>query len=94
EKWMISVAALEHNHLNSPSKSRHLRGHKRIDTATKKNVLVNDKAGIRMCKTYGALAVEGGGYESLPYVEKILRNMLLQRIVISAVISRNRYVNN
>ncbi|KAI3855487.1 hypothetical protein MKX03_004344, partial [Papaver bracteatum] len=76
EKWMISVVALEHNHLNSPSKSRHLRGHKSIDTATKKKVLVNDKAGIRMCNIYGALAVEGGGYESLPYDEKTLRNMV------------------
>ncbi|KAI3834479.1 hypothetical protein MKW92_037247, partial [Papaver armeniacum] len=56
EKWMISVVTLEHNHLNSPSKSRHLRGHKRIDTATKKKVLVNDKAGIRMCNIFGALA--------------------------------------
>ncbi|KAI3967530.1 hypothetical protein MKW92_009230 [Papaver armeniacum] len=76
DKWMISVVALQHNHLNSPSKARHLRGHKRINTATKKKVFSNDKAGIRMCKIYGALAVEGGGYENLPYDEKTLRNMV------------------
>ncbi|KAI3830775.1 hypothetical protein MKW92_038141, partial [Papaver armeniacum] len=58
DKWMISVVALQHNHLNSPSKARHLRGHKRINTATKKKVFSNDKAEIRMCKIYGALAVE------------------------------------
>ncbi|XP_026429224.1 protein FAR1-RELATED SEQUENCE 8-like [Papaver somniferum] len=71
DKWMINVVSLQHNHLNSPSKDRHLRGHKRINTATKKRVLLNDKGGIRMCKTYGELAVEGGGYENLPYDEKL-----------------------
>ncbi|KAI3905277.1 hypothetical protein MKW92_043177, partial [Papaver armeniacum] len=66
DKWMISVVSLQHNHLNNPSKARYVRGHKIINTTTKKRVLSNDKAGIWMCKTYGALAVEGGGYEKLP----------------------------
>ncbi|KAI3864027.1 hypothetical protein MKW98_031619 [Papaver atlanticum] len=82
DKWMISVVSLQHNHLNSPSKARYLRGHKRINTATKKRVLSSDKAGIRMCKIYGALTVEGGGYENLSYDEKTLRNMIAREKVL------------
>ncbi|XP_040988971.1 protein FAR1-RELATED SEQUENCE 5-like [Juglans microcarpa x Juglans regia] len=47
-----------------------------IDDSVKRQLDINDKAGIGMAKSFNALVVEAGGFEKLPFIEKDARNYI------------------
>ncbi|GJZ52754.1 FAR-RED impaired response 1-like protein, partial [Tanacetum coccineum] len=73
---VISRIFLEHNHALSPSKSRYIWSHKKMDTYTKRRLELNDYAGIPLNKNFHSLVVEAKGYENLPFGERECRNYI------------------
>ncbi|KAF5475877.1 hypothetical protein F2P56_007636, partial [Juglans regia] len=47
-----------------------------IDDSVKRQLDINNKAGICMAKSFNALVVEAGGFEKLPFIEKDARNYI------------------
>uniref|UniRef100_A0A8I6YF02 Protein FAR1-RELATED SEQUENCE n=1 Tax=Hordeum vulgare subsp. vulgare TaxID=112509 RepID=A0A8I6YF02_HORVV len=76
DKFCISSVTVGHNHPISPSKSRFLRCHKKLDLHAKRTLELNDQAGIRMNKNFGSLVMQAGGYDKLQFGEKECRNYL------------------
>ncbi|KAM0850334.1 hypothetical protein ACQ4PT_053177 [Festuca glaucescens] len=76
EKFCITSVTLDHNHPTSPSKSRFLRCHKKLDLDAKRRLELNDQAGTRINKNSGSLAIQVGGYDKLEFGEKECRNYL------------------
>nr|BBF89878.1 transposon protein-like [Oryza sativa f. spontanea] len=76
EKFCISTLTLDHNHVVSPSKARHLRCHKKLDLQAKRRLELNDQARIRINKNFSSLVMQAGGYENLQFGEKECRNYL------------------
>ncbi|VFQ87537.1 unnamed protein product [Cuscuta campestris] len=74
--WKISVVQLLHNHDLSPTKSRIYRCNRSVPASVKKQLEVNDKAGIPLHKSFQAAVVEAGGYEELGFIEKDCRNYI------------------
>ena len=73
-KWVIGNLFLEHNHAVSPSKSRYYRCNHSISPYVKKQLEINEEAGIKMAQSFKFIVVEAGGYESVPFLEKDARN--------------------
>nr|GEU53244.1 hypothetical protein [Tanacetum cinerariifolium] len=63
----------KHNHALSPSKSRYIRSHKKMDTYTKWRLELNDYV---LNKHFHSLVVEAKGYENLPFSERECRNYI------------------
>ncbi|VFQ98730.1 unnamed protein product [Cuscuta campestris] len=74
--WKISVVQLLHNHGLSPTKSRIYRCNRSVPASVKKQLEVNEKAGIPLHKSFQAAVVEAGGYEELGFIEKDCRNYI------------------
>ncbi|KAF5471958.1 hypothetical protein F2P56_008715, partial [Juglans regia] len=75
--WVLTTAENTHNHGTvSPQKSRFFRSHKCLDEYSKRMLDLNDRAGIRMNKNFGALVVDAGGFENLEFQEKDCRNYI------------------
>ncbi|VFR01855.1 unnamed protein product [Cuscuta campestris] len=74
--WKISVVQLLHNHDLSPIKSRIYRCNRSVPASVKKQLEVNDKAGIPLHKSFQVVVVEAGGYEELGFIEKDCRNYI------------------
>ncbi|XP_062167484.1 uncharacterized protein LOC133873717 [Alnus glutinosa] len=68
----VTSVSTKHNHDLSPDKARYFRCNKNLDFTGKRKLLINDRAGICMSKSYNSLAVEAGGYEHLAFGEKRL----------------------
>jgi len=66
-KWYVTSICTNHNHDLSPSKARYFKSHKNLDSHVKRKLLINDRAGITMSKSFNSLAVEAGGYEHLQF---------------------------
>ncbi|GFY92815.1 FAR1-related sequence 6 [Actinidia rufa] len=75
-KWRLNKVILEHNHVNSPGKSRFYKSYRVLDEHVKRKLELNDKAGIKLHKTYDSLQIEAGGHENLPFLRKDCRNHL------------------
>jgi hypothetical protein len=75
-KWYVTNVSAKHNHDLSPGKARYFRCNKNLDSTAKRKLLINDRAGISMSKSYNSLAVEAGGYEHLEFGEKDCRNFI------------------
>ncbi|XP_047337802.1 protein FAR1-RELATED SEQUENCE 5-like [Impatiens glandulifera] len=75
-EFEITSVYLEHNHILSPGKSRHIRSHKVLDSIAKRRLEVNDVAGIPLSKTFQSIVVEVGGYENLNFDERSCRNFI------------------
>ncbi|KAG5547270.1 hypothetical protein RHGRI_013070 [Rhododendron griersonianum] len=71
-KWRLNRVALEHNHENSPGKSRFHKSYQVLDEHVKKN----DKAEIKLHKTNDSLQIQAGGHENLPFLPKDCRSHL------------------
>ncbi|XP_052197225.1 protein FAR1-RELATED SEQUENCE 5-like [Diospyros lotus] len=69
---------LEHNHKTSPTKSRLYRRNRQLSEHVKRQLEVNDIAGIPLHKSFNSAVVEAGGYENLTFVEKDCRNYIDQ----------------
>ncbi|OAY74017.1 Protein FAR-RED ELONGATED HYPOCOTYL 3 [Ananas comosus] len=55
---VISKITLEHNHTLSPYKSRFFSCNRVIDTSVKRRLDLNDRAGIRLNKSFNSIVVE------------------------------------
>ena len=62
-KWRILSFIESHNHDLSPSKSRHFAAFRYISTNTRRRLLINDNAGVRINSSIKASIFEAGGYE-------------------------------
>uniref|UniRef100_A0A2N9IGD9 SWIM-type domain-containing protein n=1 Tax=Fagus sylvatica TaxID=28930 RepID=A0A2N9IGD9_FAGSY len=76
KKWRILSFIEDHNHDLSPSKSRHFAAFRHISTDTKRRLLINDNAGIRINSSIKASVVEAGGYKNVTYNQRDVRNFL------------------
>ncbi|KAF5445781.1 hypothetical protein F2P56_034805 [Juglans regia] len=75
--WVMTTVEIAHNHSTvSPQKSRFFRSHKCLDEYSQRMLDLNDRAGIRMNKNFGALVVDAGGFENLDFQEKDCRNFI------------------
>ncbi|KAK1276054.1 Protein FAR1-RELATED SEQUENCE 5 [Acorus gramineus] len=75
-KWVLDLLVLEHNHEVDPKLSRFHICHRALTAHVMKQLAINDAAGLPPCKTFDALAYEGGGYNNLPYTEQDCWNYL------------------
>uniref|UniRef100_A0A2N9ETA1 Protein FAR1-RELATED SEQUENCE n=2 Tax=Fagus sylvatica TaxID=28930 RepID=A0A2N9ETA1_FAGSY len=76
KKWRILSFIEDHNHELSPSKSRHFAAFRHISTDTRRRLLINDNAGVRINSSIKASVVEAGGYENMTYNQRDVRNFL------------------
>uniref|UniRef100_A0A2N9ESW5 Uncharacterized protein n=1 Tax=Fagus sylvatica TaxID=28930 RepID=A0A2N9ESW5_FAGSY len=75
-KWRILSFIENHNHDLSPSKSRHFAAFRHISTDTRRRLLINDNAGVRINSSIKSAIVEAGGYKNVTYNPKDVRNFL------------------
>ncbi|CAL9007765.1 unnamed protein product [Prunus brigantina] len=75
-RWQINSIKLDHNHDMSPTKARYFRCHRTISSDMKRRIELNDRAGIRLNKSYNSLVVEVGGHENISFLEKDCRNYI------------------
>jgi hypothetical protein len=76
QKWRILSFIENHNHDLSPSKSRHFAAFRHISTDTRRRLLINDNADVRVNSSIKFSIVEAGGYENVTYNQKDVRNFL------------------
>lgn len=76
EKWRLNKVALEHNHVNSLGKSRFYKSYRVLDEHVKRKLELNDKAGIKLHKTYDSLQIESGVHDNLTLLPKDCQNHL------------------
>ncbi|KAK1581752.1 hypothetical protein Q3G72_008723 [Acer saccharum] len=75
--WMIRSIELEHNHkLSTPGKVRYFKTNRAIDPHVKRQLEVNNRAGMRPNKSYNSFVVKAGGHDNLSFLEKDCRNYL------------------
>ncbi|XP_057493375.1 protein FAR1-RELATED SEQUENCE 5-like isoform X2 [Actinidia eriantha] len=75
-KFNLNRVILDHNHEQSPGKARYFKSNRVLDEHVKRRLELNDKAGIKMHKSYDLLQIEAGGRDKLPYLNKDCRNYL------------------
>ena len=75
-KWKILGFIENHNHDLSLSKSRHFAAFRHISTDTRRRLLINDNAGVRVNSSIKSAIVEARGYENVTYNQKDVRNFL------------------
>uniref|UniRef100_A0A2N9GC95 Protein FAR1-RELATED SEQUENCE n=1 Tax=Fagus sylvatica TaxID=28930 RepID=A0A2N9GC95_FAGSY len=80
KKWRILSFIEDHNHDLSPSKSRHFAAFRHISTDTRRRLLINDNAGVRINSSIKASVVEAGGYENVTYNQRDVRNFLEKEV--------------
>jgi hypothetical protein len=66
-KWRILGFIENHNHDLSPSKSRYFAAFRHISTDTRRRLLINDNAGVRVNSSIKSSIFEAGGYENVTY---------------------------
>ncbi|XP_022841930.1 protein FAR1-RELATED SEQUENCE 5-like [Olea europaea var. sylvestris] len=76
--WRINAVNLDHNHETSPSKSRLYRCNRHLSAHVKRQLQVNDLAGIPLHKSYNSVVVEADRYENMTCIEKDCRNYIEQ----------------
>ncbi|XP_022873511.1 protein FAR1-RELATED SEQUENCE 5-like [Olea europaea var. sylvestris] len=74
--WRINIVHLEHNHKTSPLKSRLCRCNREISARVRRQLEINDVAGIPLHKSFNSAMVEAGGYENIMCIEKDCRNFI------------------
>ncbi|XP_041026911.1 uncharacterized protein LOC121267104 [Juglans microcarpa x Juglans regia] len=72
----ITTVQNSHNNRLSPRKTRFFRCNRAIADSVKRQLDINDKAGISMTKSFNALAVKAGGFENLKFIEKDTQNYI------------------
>jgi hypothetical protein len=75
-KWRILGFIENHNHDLSPSKFRHFAVFRHISTDTRRKLLINDNAGVRVNSSIKSAIVEVGGYENVTYNQNDVDNFL------------------
>ncbi|XP_057488847.1 protein FAR-RED IMPAIRED RESPONSE 1-like isoform X2 [Actinidia eriantha] len=77
-KFNLNRVVLNHNHEQSPGKARYFKSNRVLDEHAKRKLELNDKAGIKMHKTYDLLQIEAGGHDKLPYLKEGLPELFGQ----------------
>ncbi|GFZ00874.1 hypothetical protein Acr_14g0005090 [Actinidia rufa] len=72
-RWRLNKVALEHNYINSPGKSRFYKSYRVLDEHVKRKLELNDKAGIKLHKTYDSLQIEAGDMRTFHFFQKIVK---------------------
>jgi hypothetical protein len=75
-KLYVTSFTLDHNHALSPKKERYFKCNRILNTSVRRKIIVNDISGIGLSQSYNSLAVEAGGFENLPFIEKDFRNFI------------------
>jgi zinc finger SWIM domain-containing protein 3 len=75
-KWRILGFIENHNHDLRPNKSKHFATFRHISTDTRRRLLINDNAGVKVNSSIKSSIVEVGGYENVTYNQKDVRNFL------------------
>ncbi|KAF5446962.1 hypothetical protein F2P56_032555 [Juglans regia] len=70
----ITIVCNSHNHELSLQKARFFRCNRAIDDFVKRQLDINNNAGIGMAKSFNALVIEAGGFEKFTFIEKYARN--------------------
>ncbi|KAK1583373.1 hypothetical protein Q3G72_023138 [Acer saccharum] len=65
-----------HYHGLCPKKSCFFRCNREVSDVVKRVLDTNDRAGVRMNKSFGSLVVGAGGFDNLPFLEKDCRNYI------------------
>jgi len=73
---MISIVVDEHNHDVSPTKSRLIRGNRKLNMQVKRTFDLNDQVGVRINKSFWSLGCDAGGFENLQFVERDAKNYI------------------
>ena len=74
EKWVIENLILEHNHAMSPSKSRVLSMQPFHWSFIKRQLEINEEAGIKMAQSFKSIVVEADGFENVSFLKRDARN--------------------
>ncbi|XP_015945785.1 protein FAR1-RELATED SEQUENCE 6-like [Arachis duranensis] len=85
QEWVFLKVELRHLHPYSARKAMHYHEYKKLTMHAKCVIGDNDEAGIRLNKTFLALANEAGGPSNLGFLEKNLRNYITARLRTSNV---------
>ncbi|XP_038681958.1 protein FAR1-RELATED SEQUENCE 4-like [Tripterygium wilfordii] len=75
-KWEITKFLDVHNHAMSPTHSRFFSCNRKINTHIKRQLEINDIAGIRPNKSHNAQVIGVGEHENLHFLEQDTRNLL------------------
>lgn len=63
---------MEHNHEQSPSKSRFFKSNRALDENVRRKLVLNEQAGIRLNKTVASLHIEAAG--KVEWVRSLSKN--------------------
>ncbi|XP_059460161.1 protein FAR-RED IMPAIRED RESPONSE 1-like [Corylus avellana] len=75
-QWYVTSVVIDHNHDLSPKTGRYFKCNRNLNSNVRRKIIINDMSGIKLSQSYNALAVEAGGYENLPFIEKDCRNFI------------------
>jgi len=74
DRWMITSIVHDHNHEVSQTKSRLIRANKKLSMQVKRTFDLNDKASVRLHKSFRSLVCEVRGFDNLQFMERDARN--------------------
>ncbi|KAJ3683248.1 hypothetical protein LUZ60_013475 [Juncus effusus] len=77
--WTVEFVELDHNHELFPDLVRYMRCHRMIPNFVRRQLEINDEAGIPINRSIHSMFTQAGGYENCNFTERDLRNLLLQR---------------
>ncbi|XP_057484620.1 protein FAR1-RELATED SEQUENCE 4-like [Actinidia eriantha] len=75
-KWRVSKVLFEHNHEQSPSKSRIFKSNRALDEKVRRKLVLNERARIMLNKTVTSFHIEAGGPDKVTYLPRDYRNYL------------------
>ncbi|XP_038684045.1 protein FAR1-RELATED SEQUENCE 6-like [Tripterygium wilfordii] len=75
-KWKITLFEDVHNHNLSPSHSRFFVCNREINPTVKRQLEINDIAGIRPNKSFNSFVIGAGGHDNIQFLERDTRNRI------------------
>ncbi|KAI3838968.1 hypothetical protein MKX03_031066 [Papaver bracteatum] len=76
DKWCISVVQLEHNHECNSDDAHFWRCFRKVSGSLRRQVDLNNRAGISIKKNFNAAVLGAGGYEKTGCTLKDVRNAI------------------
>ncbi|XP_038717244.1 protein FAR-RED IMPAIRED RESPONSE 1-like [Tripterygium wilfordii] len=75
-KWKITLFEDVHNHDLSPSHSRFFTCNREINPSMKRQLEIDDIAGIRPNKSFNSFVIGADGHDNIQFLERDIRNLL------------------
>ncbi|KAI5339418.1 hypothetical protein L3X38_018690 [Prunus dulcis] len=75
-KWFVCYFVREHNHDLYPEHIHYFPSNRRINSVDKYNINALHSVGVKPSKIFAAMAKQYGGYETIGFLEKDIRNHL------------------